>query len=306
MEPMHVDRYAPSPTSDLHLGNLRTALAGWLLTRHAGGRWQMRVEDLDRDRVRAAGDTERRQLDDLLALGLNWDDDVVRQSERLPLYADAVAELPTYECYCTRREIAEASSAPHDGYRPYPGTCRKLTQAQRDRRRRERPPAIRVDSGGASFAVDDVHAGRVEGLVDDFVLVRNDGQFAYNLAVVVDDIAMGVTHITRGDDLLASAPRQAWLTERLGATPATYAHIGLVVNRDGVRLAKRDGAVTLRDVPDPSAVFPQLAGSLGLGPCRTTEEAQAARPGDQRFFAGAHWDGVAVTERAGSARRAGR
>lgn len=296
MDPMpHVDRYAPSPTSDLHLGNLRTALAGWLLARHACGQWLMRVEDLDADRVRAAHGAEARNLADLEALGLTWDGEVVRQSERLEVYRDAVASLPTYECFCTRREIAEASSAPHDGYRAYPGTCRRLSSAEREERRATRPPAIRVDSQGAEFTVEDVHAGPVTGLVDDFVLVRGDGAFAYNLAVVVDDIAMGVTHITRGDDLLSSAPRQAWLTQRLGGAPATYAHIGLVVNGEGQRLAKRDGAVTLRDLPrlTPADVLAQLSDSLGLGPCRTTEEALAAMPGDQRFFSGAVWrDGV--------------
>lgn len=308
MEPMHVDRYAPSPTSDLHLGNLRTALAGWLLARHVGGRWLMRVEDLDAARVRAAEGAEARQLADLEALGLTWDGEVVRQSERLHRYADAVAGLDTYECFCTRREIAEAASAPHDGYRAYPGSCRNLTEAERAERRGERKPALRVNSGGASFAVDDVQAGRVEGIVDDFVLVRGDGQYAYNLAVVVDDIDMGVTHITRGDDLLSSAPRQAWLTEQLGGTPATYAHVGLVVNADGARLAKRDGAVTLRDLPhlSPANVLAQLSDSLGLGPCRSTEEALAAMPGDQRFYAGAVWTDGGLTARRGSARPADR
>nr|WP_231980734.1 glutamate--tRNA ligase family protein [Tessaracoccus coleopterorum] len=189
------------------------------MTRAAGGRWLMRIEDLDRDRVRAADGVEERQLADLRALGLHWDGDPVRQSERLDLYRDAVARLPTYECFCTRREIAEAASAPHDGYRAYAGTCRDLTATEREAKRRTRPPAIRVDARGAGFTVTDDHAGEVTAVVDDFVLVRGDGQFAYNLAVVVDDLAMGVTHITRGTDLLTSAPRQAWLTERLGGWP---------------------------------------------------------------------------------------
>src|SRR5699024_5814261 len=107
--------------------------------------------------------------------------------------------------------------------------------------------------------------------------------FAYNLAVVVDDIAMGVNHITRADDLLDSAPRQAWLTRQLGGTPATYAHVGLVVNAEGRRLAKRDGPVTLTEAGGPERVFPRLASSLGLGPCRSTGEALAAMPPDQGF-----------------------
>lgn len=291
MGSMFVDRYAPSPTSDLHLGNLRTALAGWLLARHAGGRWLLRVEDLDRERVGSAQGVEERQLSDLLSLGLDWDGDVVRQSDRLGRYAEAVAALPTYECFCTRRDIAEAASAPHDGYRAYAGTCRDLTAAERAERRRERPPAIRVDARGAGSVIVDDHAGRVEGVVDDFVLVRGDGQYAYNLAVAVDDAAMGVTHITRGADLLASAPRQAWLMETLGAVRPTYAHVGLVVNESGARLAKRDGAVTLRDLGLPtSEVLGILSASLGLGRCTTTEEALAAMPGDQRFFSGMRFD----------------
>ncbi|SDL56493.1 tRNA glutamyl-Q(34) synthetase GluQRS [Tessaracoccus oleiagri] len=284
---MHIDRYAPSPTSDLHLGNLRTALAGWLLARVAGGQWLMRVEDLDEARVRAAGGAEARQLADLRALGLTWDGPVVRQSERLELYRQAVAALGgrVYECFCTRREIAEAASAPHgdDGYRPYPGTCRRLSERERAERRATRPAALRVRGDGASFTIQDAHAGEVTGIVDDFVLVRADGTPAYNLAVVVDDIAMGVTHITRGDDLLSSAPRQAWLTEQLGGSPARYAHVGLVLGPDGKRLAKRDGAVTLAEAGGPAAVFPWLAESLGLGPCRNVEEALAAMPGESLF-----------------------
>ena len=125
-----VDRYAPSPTSDLHLGNLRTALAGWLLTRREEGQWLLRIEDLDAARVRAAGGAAARQLADLRRLGMIWDGEVVTQSERLDVYRDALARLRnrTYECFCTRREIEQAASAPHgDGHRPYPGTCAQLS-----------------------------------------------------------------------------------------------------------------------------------------------------------------------------------
>lgn len=301
---MHVDRYAPSPTSDLHLGNLRTALAGWLLARQAGGQWLMRIEDLDTARVKAAAGVAERQLADLSALGLDWDGEPVVQSQRLEDYRDAVAGLPTYECFCTRREIAEASSAPHGGYRPYPGTCRRLTEAERAAKRATRPAALRVDAQEAKWTITDVHAGEVTGVVDDFVLVRGDGQFAYNLASVVDDIDMGVTHITRGADLLDSAPRQAWLTHTLGGRQATYAHVGLVTNEAGQRLAKRDGAVTLADLAPrtPAEVLALLTNSLGLGPCQHVEEALAAMPGDQRFFEPAQWaegqlSAVSVTSR---------
>lgn len=296
-----VDRYAPSPTSDLHLGNLRTAMACWLLTRAAAGRWLMRVEDLDVARVRAAGDTATRQLADLRTLSLDWDGEPVWQSQRRDAYEDAIRVLGdrTYECFCTRREIAEASSAPHDGHRPYPGTCARLSSEQAARRRRDRPAALRIRSEGASFTVIDVHAGPVSTPVDDFVLVRGDGVPAYNLAVVVDDIFQGVTRVTRGADLLSSAPRQGWLTELLGATPPTYAHIGLVTNTAGARLAKRDQAVTLHDLVQqgrtPGDVMEMLSASLGLGPCRTAEEALSAMPRDElpkdQFWSPVTWDG---------------
>lgn len=284
---MHVDRYAPSPTSDLHLGNLRTAFAGWLLARHAGGRWLMRVEDLDTARVRAAGDAERRNLDDLARLGLTWDGPVVRQSERLDDYRDAVATLGdrVYECFCTRREILEASSAPHDdGYRPYPGTCLHLTHAEREAKRAERPASLRVRADGATATIHDRFHGDVTAPVDDFVLRRGDGEYAYNLAAVVDDVAMGVTHVTRGDDLLASAPRQAWLTEQLGGVAPTYAHVSLVMGTDGKRLAKRNGGVTLDEAGGPTAVLPWMAESLGLAGATTAEEALAAMPADYGFW----------------------
>jgi glutamyl-tRNA synthetase len=262
-------RFAPSPTSDLHLGNLRTALVAWLLARSTGRGFRLRVEDLDTQRVAAAGDTARRQLADLAALGLGHDGPVVWQSERLAAYAEALARLDTYPCYCTRREIAEAASAPHgDGYRPYPGTCLRLSAARRAELEATRRPALRVRAGGASATVTDLWAGDVTEVVDDFVLVRNDGVPAYNLAVVVDDLAMGVDQVCRGDDLLSSSPRQAWLATRLGGPPPVYAHVPLAVNRAGKRLAKRDGAVTLADLiglgGTPGRVLGLLAASLEL------------------------------------------
>lgn len=262
-------RFAPSPTSDLHLGNLRTAVVSWLMARHAGVPHLIRIEDLDAARVRAAGATAARQLEDLAALGITPDGAVVAQSDRLDLYADALAGLPTYECYCTRREIAEAASAPHDdGHRPYPGTCRTLPDAVRAARRAERAPALRVDADGARVTVTDRWAGPVTGEVDDFVVRRNDGAFAYNLAVVVDDLAQGVTQVVRGDDLLTSSPRQAWLARALGGVEPEYAHVGLVTNEAGKRLAKRDGAVTLGDLAGlgwgPDRVLSGLGASLGL------------------------------------------
>ncbi|TBT82549.1 tRNA glutamyl-Q(34) synthetase GluQRS [Propioniciclava sinopodophylli] len=262
-------RFAPSPTSDLHVGNLRTAVVSWLAARHAGVPHLIRVEDLDATRVKAAPEVATRQLADLAAIGVVPDGEVVWQSRRLDLYEAAVNRLPTYECYCTRREIAEAASAPHDdGHRPYPGTCRELSAAARAARRAERPPALRVDARGAVVTVRDRWAGEVTGTVDDFVVRRNDGAHAYNLAVVVDDLEQGVTQVVRGDDLLTSSPRQAWLARALGGTEPEYAHVGLVTNAVGARLAKRDGVVTLADLAGqgwtPGRVLSLIGNSLGL------------------------------------------
>ena len=267
------------------LGNLRTALAGWLLTHRARGSWRLRVEDLDVARVRAAEGAAARQLRDLKDLGMAWDGEPVTQSERMEAYRDALTRLRerTYECFCTRREIEQAASAPHnDGYRPYPGTCARLSAAERSRRREERPAAIRVRAENAVFTVTDRFSGEVTATVDDFVLVRGDGVPAYNLASVVDDMYQGVTQVTRGADLLSSAPRQAWLTTQLGGQPPAYAHIGLVTNDRGKRLAKRDGAVTLADLQAQgwrtSDVLAELTASLGLGRHTTPHEALDAMP----------------------------
>lgn len=262
-------RFAPSPSGDLHLGNLRTALLAWLFARSTGRRFLIRVEDLDRVRPGA----EERQLADLAALGLDWDGDVVHQSRRLPLYDAAIARLQraglTYECFCTRREILQAASAPHAPAGAYPGTCRNLTDAERDERRASgRPPALRLRAGTDKFTVTDELLGRYTGMVDDLVLRRGDGIPAYNLAVVVDDAAQGIDQVVRGDDLLSSAPRQAYLAGLLGLPAPTYAHVPLALDADGKRLAKRDGAVTLADQKalgrSPADVLGVLARSLGL------------------------------------------
>ncbi|GAA2102623.1 tRNA glutamyl-Q(34) synthetase GluQRS [Microlunatus panaciterrae] len=242
-------RYAPSPTGELHLGNLRTALLAWLFARSTGRRFLLRFEDLDPERSdRAHAD---RQLADLTALGLDFDGEPQTQSDRWASYAEAVDRLAgrTYECYCSRREIAEAPSAPHrqpGSLRTYPGTCRDLSNEQRaDRLAEGRRPALRLRAGGASETVQDLLHGEVTRMVDDFVLRRNDGVWSYNLAVVVDDAAMGVDQVVRGDDLLSSAPGQAYLAALLGVPAPMYAHVPLAVNASGQRLAKRDGAVTL-------------------------------------------------------------
>lgn len=248
---------------------MRTALLAWLFARSTGRRFLVRIEDLDRVREGA----REHQLADLAELGLHWDGDVVLQSERLQRYEDAIVQLAaaglTYECFCTRREIQKAVSAPHAPAGAYPGMCRNLTAQQLAHRRAGgRPPAIRLRAEVESFTIDDVLQGPYSGMVDDLVLQRGDGTPAYNLAVVVDDAAQDVDQVVRGDDLLSSAPRQAYLAGLLGLPAPVYAHVPLVLNVEGRRLAKRDGAVTLADQKalgrSPSEVLGLLAASLGL------------------------------------------
>jgi len=261
-------RFAPSPTGPLHVANLRTALAAWLLARHGGGGFVVRMEDLDV--VTANAEAAAAQLAELAAIGLDWDGPVVRQQERFDRYHDAIATLTeaglTYECFCSRREIREAAAAPHGGEVTYPGTCRALTDAERALRRELRPPALRLRAPGDPITVGDVLRGPFTAVPDDVVLRRNDGVPAYNLAVVVDDAAQGIDEVCRGDDLLASSPRQALLQDLLGLPRVSYAHVPLVVGADGQRLAKRHGAVTLEDLApvEPARVVAGLARSLGV------------------------------------------
>jgi glutamyl-tRNA synthetase len=250
-----IGRFAPSPTGELHLGNLRTAAIAWLSARAAGGDFLLRIEDLDRGRSRPHH--ERRQLDDLAAIGVDWDGEVVRQSERFDRYEEAIEALAAadhvYECYCTRREIrAEIEAAPSASHRSpdaYPGTCRSLTTSRREELRAAgRTPALRLRAPERRVAFTDRRHGAISNVVDDFVLRRNDGAPAYNLAVVVDDAEQAVTEVVRGDDLLGSTPRQVLLQELLGYPTPVYVHVPLVLGPSGVRLAKRDGAVTAGDL----------------------------------------------------------
>lgn len=269
---MATGRFAPSPSGELHLGNLRTALLAWLFARSAGSRFLVRIEDLDPERTRP--EHEVRQLADLRAIGIDWDGDPVHQSQRTDLYRAALSRLEAddlvYPCWCTRAEIRAAAQAPH-GPLPegsYPGTCRGLTSKQRAARARgaAKPPTLRLDARAASAGAGDraqaagagakgppragfddrVH-GRFENAVDDFVLWRWDDTPAYNLAVVVDDADQGVEEVVRGDDLLDTTPRQILLQRALGLPTPAYAHVPLVLAPNGERLAKRHGAVTLAD-----------------------------------------------------------
>lgn len=278
---MALGRYAPSPTGDLHLGNLRTALVSWLLARKAGSGFLLRIEDLDP--ASRSGRFVESQIADLAALGLDWDQPPTFQSHNLGRYEDALDRLieseATFECFCTRREIRNATRAAHDaGVAPrYPGTCRDLSDAQRAQRRQTRPAALRFRGRGQILSFVDRIAGPFEGIVDDLVLRRNDGTPAYNIAVVVDDAAQGVEEVTRGDDLLAATPAQLALCDALGFGRPTHAHVPLVLGPSGDRLAKRDGAVTLSDLAavgrDVDLVRSWIGQSLGL--CEVGEPVSA-------------------------------
>ena len=280
---MYRGRFAPSPTGDLHLGSAACALVAWTWARSQGGAFVVRVEDIDTPRVKAG--VESRQLDDLRWLGLDWDEgpDVggahapYRQSERLGRYDDALESLArrglTYYCDCSRADIARVASAPHEGDEGprYPGTCRDLGMRER---RWKRSPAIRLKVPDRDVLVEDLLQGsfteNVGQRVGDFVLRRGDGVYAYQLAVVVDDLAMGITDVVRGADLLGSTARQMLLADLLGASPPRYAHHAMVMAEDGGRMAKRGGGATLRDERaadiEGSAIVAALAAALGLTP----------------------------------------
>lgn len=261
----------------------------WLFARSQSARFLLRVEDLDPARSRR--EFERAQLDDLQALGLDWDGPIVRQSERAGLYDEALTALRAqgrlYPCFCTRAEIREAASAPHGdspgrpGELPqgaYPGTCRRLGEGRRRAHLAAgRPFALRVDAEAERITFEDRLLGQYTGVVDDFVVRRADGVPAYQLAVVVDDAAQGIGEVVRGADLAESTPRQILLARLLGLPALSYAHVALVLGPDGSRLAKRHGGATLGPGRRPACtVLTELAHSLGMA----TDRRCVSRPAD--------------------------
>jgi glutamyl-tRNA synthetase len=262
MPGLYRGRFAPSPTGDLHLGTARTALVAWLAARAAGGEFLVRVEDLDTPRV--VPGAEERLLEDLRWLGLDWDGEVVRQSERIHLYEAALARLDTFPCTCSRADVQRAASAPHAGEEGprYLGTCRDPAAL------RPRTPAVRVRvQPGDIEWLDLIHGAQCDDpsqQVGDFVVRRADGMFAYQLAVVVDDAAQGITDVVRGDDLLSSTARQIHLYRALGQAAPRFAHVPLVLGPDGQRLSKRHGSISVRQFDAPERVVGQLAATLGL------------------------------------------
>jgi len=266
-------RLAPSPTGALHLGNVRTFVVNYLLARRRGWRVLLRVEDLDGPRVKAGGIDAL--LEELRWLGLEWDGPVVVQSQRQEVYRLALEQLRAvgyaYPCVCTRRDIEAAASAPHAGEHDiaYPGTCRKRAADAREATASDRPAAWRLRVNTTPVVVRDHFAGEhafdLTRLCGDFVIVKNDGTAAYQLAVTVDDAAAGVNAVVRGDDLLDSAARQTLLRMRLGLPQGVqYWHLPLVVGPDGRRLAKRHGDTRLSHYRSRGCPREKILGLIGF------------------------------------------
>ena len=265
---MEIGRFAPSPSGRMHLGNVFSALLAWLSVRSAGGKMVLRIEDLDPDRCRPEYAEQLKR--DLEWLGLFWDEEQTPQSQRTAAYAAAFAKLDTYPCYCSRNEL-HAASAPHasDGTFVYAGTCRNLTEAERAAKTRRPAWRVRVPDAEISF-LDGLQGEVCENLAHacgDFILRRSDGVYAYQLAVVVDDAAAGVTQVVRGYDLLPSTPRQLWLQTQLGLPHPRYYHVPLLCAPDGRRLSKRERDLdlgALREVMTAEALLGRLAHLAGL------------------------------------------
>jgi glutamyl-tRNA synthetase len=282
-----VGRFAPSPTGLLHVGSARTALAAWLSVRRQGGRFLWRIEDLDPPR--AVPGTAEAALADLRWLGLDWDGEPVRQSDRSSHYEAALARLAEggrlFPCRRSRKDLLAVASAPHgaSGLPPYPRAFRprSLPPDWYPAQAAEAALRFRVADGVTRFTdrVLGLQEEAVAETVGDFVLKRRDGLYAYQLAVVVDDLAMGVTEVVRGEDLLDSTARQLQLIEALGGTAPTYAHLPLVVNPAGEKLSKRDAGLTLAELREagvaPEALAGYLGYSLGLLPEPTPTPARA-------------------------------
>ncbi|MBK9061928.1 MAG: tRNA glutamyl-Q(34) synthetase GluQRS [Acidobacteria bacterium] len=280
----HTGRFAPSPTGPLHLGSLVAALGSWLFARARGGRWLVRMEDLDTPRVvPGAADDILRTLE---RFGLTWDGDVVAQSSRIALYDRAFEDLlrrrEIYGCACSRTDLLRSASAPVRGEAGdaadgaaliYPGTCRSGLPPGRAAR------AFRFRVPPGLFTFKDLLFGPlsedVSVAVGDFVVKRADGPYAYQLAVVVDDAAQGVTEVVRGADLLDSTARQIALQRALGLPTPSYAHLPLVVGPDGKKLGKRDGALALETLDEARvrAAFAFALSALGQEPAESPREA---------------------------------
>ena len=269
-------RFAPSPTGRMHAGNIFAALVAWLTAKSQGGTMVLRVEDLDAERSKPQFiDAVQRDFE---ALGLTWDEGPYFQHDRDEVYRTAFDALRerglTYPCFCTRADL-HAASAPHRGEKPvYPGTCRRLTDEERRERAQVRTPAQRLIVPDETVTFTDLVQGPYKQNLahdcGDFLVQRSDGAFAYQLAVVVDDAAQGVTSVVRGVDLLCSTPQQIYLQRLLGLPHPTYAHVPLIVAELNRRLSKRDRDAALDALlarfKTPAALIGHLAHLTGLSP----------------------------------------
>ncbi len=270
---MLTGRFAPSPSGRMHLGNVFSALLAWLSVRSRGGRMLLRIEDLDPDRCRPEyAETLKHDLD---WLGLDWDAEQTPQSRRTEAYRaefDKLAALGlVYPCYCTRKELRQLAGAPHvdDAGAPYPGTCRHLGPEERRRREAQgRRACLRLRCPEGRFRFQDALLGEqsfsLEDCGGDFALRRSDGVVAYQLAVALDDALMGITQVVRGRDILASTPRQLALLRLWGFEPPTYAHIPLLLDGQGERLAKRHQSLGVRELRRQGVAAADIVGVLAL------------------------------------------
>ena len=273
----YTGRFAPTPSGPLHFGSIVAALASYLDARHHGGRWLLRIEDIDTPRVRRGADGKI--IDTLEILGLEWDGAIVYQSDRMDHYQQALALLQDkdllYRCYCPRR-ITKG--------KPYPGTCRERTEPA------GKPCALRVKTPDGSMSFDDAMQGRLTGklneLTGDFILRRSDGLIAYNLAVVVDDAAQGVTRVVRGVDLLDTTFNQVYLQSVLNLPAPEYAHHPLVLDESGKKVSKQDGATDVLAGASPETVLLQSLNFLGQNP---VQELKGAGKQDILAWAVDHW-----------------
>lgn len=269
-------RFAPSPTGELHLGHAYSAVLAHGAARAAGGEFLIRIDDIDGNRSRE--DYVGAALADLAWLGVDWDGEPVRQSQRLGDYAAALGALRSrglvYPCFCTRADIAASLAAPHGPSGAiYPGTCRDLGMAERERRMADEPHCWRLDIARAVVAAGDLtweEGGQGLRAADplahgDIVLARKDAPASYHLASTLDDAMMGVTHVIRGADLIASTNVHRLLQALLGLATPLYRHHALVCGPDGKRLAKRDAAASLKALRDGGLDGPALAADLRAG-----------------------------------------
>ncbi len=269
-------RFAPSPTGRMHAGNIFAALLLWLIVKSQHGSIVLRIEDLDAQRSKPEFIDHIQR--DFEMLGLTWDEGPYYQHDREEAYRTAYEFLQSknllYPCFCTRADL-HAASAPHRGDKAvYPGTCRSLSDDERQRRLETRSPAMRlIVPDDCVSLIDDIQGFYSQNLASecgDFLVRRSDGTCAYQLAVVVDDAAQGITSVVRGTDLLSSTPQQMYLQDLLGYSHPHYAHVPLIVAQDGRRLAKRnrDAALDalLARFGTPAGVIGHIAGLCGLAP----------------------------------------